>query len=119
MSRTIGHDYKEHEGYKLYKAELAARRVLPLEVALAEFEDKEDWPDLAICYVPAEAFESPEWEDTESYDYCEVCGRATNHFAEHDDMVEAGFAFYDKNGIARLTDSGWDMLYRESYGCYN
>lgn len=27
--------------------------------------------------------------------FCFVCGRATDHFAEHDDLVEAGLATYD------------------------
>jgi hypothetical protein len=30
--------------------------------------------------------------------HCFVCGRHTDHFAEHDDMVEAGTALYGPDG---------------------
>lgn len=30
--------------------------------------------------------------------HCFVCGRHTDHFAEHDDMVEAGTATYGEDG---------------------
>lgn len=32
--------------------------------------------------------------DQADEDYCFVCKRATLHFAEHDDLVEAGLAVY-------------------------
>lgn len=34
--------------------------------------------------------------------YCFVCSRATEHMAEHDDLVDAGMVEYDwDNGIVR------------------
>lgn len=30
--------------------------------------------------------------------YCFVCSRLTDHFAEHDDLVEAGLAKYGEDG---------------------
>lgn len=39
--------------------------------------------------------------------HCFVCGRHTDHFAEHDAIVEAGLATYGDDGSVRLTDK-WD-----------
>lgn len=37
------------------------------------------------------------------YEFCFVCGRPTDHRAEHDDLVEAGRARYDEhNGVVDL-----------------
>ena len=37
--------------------------------------------------------------------FCFVCSRAAEHFAEHDDLVEAGLVTYDADGSVRLTES--------------
>jgi hypothetical protein len=66
-----------------------------------------------MVFVPAEEEVCIEWEAS---DYCEVCRRCTNHFAEHDDLLEMGYAYYDVDGVARWTDAGRNWLYNESYG---
>jgi len=48
--------------------------------------------------------------DEQDDDHCFVCSRHTSHYAEHDDMVEAGTAYYD-GGDVWPTGSGprvWD-----------
>ena len=40
--------------------------------------------------------------------HCFVCSRHTNHFAEHDDMVEKGFATYGEDGSVFWTEKGWN-----------
>lgn len=47
------------------------------------------------------------WDD-ESDPHCFVCGRHTDHFAEHDDMVEAGYAQYEDDGTVTWTEKGWN-----------
>jgi hypothetical protein len=37
--------------------------------------------------------------------YCYVCGRCTDHVAEHDELVELGLARYDR-GDVRWTPAG-------------
>lgn len=40
-------------------------------------------------------------EDTMTWEpepFCFVCSRCTDHFAEHDDLVEAGLAHYGEDG---------------------
>jgi hypothetical protein len=56
--------------------------------------------------VYTEAF-APVVED-EHDPHCFVCGRHTNHFAEHDDMVEQGFAQYEQDGSVTWTEKGWN-----------
>src|SRR4051794_24723547 len=47
-------------------------------------------------------------EDYDAYDpYCFVCSRCTDHFAEHDGLVEAGLAEYSADGSVRKT-AQWD-----------
>lgn len=45
----------------------------------------------------------------EEYDpaFCFVCGRCTDHWGEHDDLVEAGLAEYRDNGSVAKTEQ-WD-----------
>lgn len=46
--------------------------------------------------------------DEEADPHCFVCGRHTDHFAEHDDLVEAGLASYDlADGTVHRTEA-WD-----------
>lgn len=40
--------------------------------------------------------------------HCFVCGRHTDHFGEHDDMVEAGTARYDDEGNVYPVPWAWD-----------
>jgi hypothetical protein len=40
--------------------------------------------------------------------HCFICGRHTDHFAEHDDMVEAGYAQYEDDGSVTWTEKGWN-----------
>lgn len=52
-------------------------------------------------FVSDEVKESGEWfpgaflMNDRDEDHCFVCGRHTSHFAEHDDLVEAGLARYE------------------------
>lgn len=39
--------------------------------------------------------------------HCYVCGRHTDHFAEHDNLVEDGFATYGDDGSVYRTEA-WD-----------
>lgn len=49
---------------------------------------------------------APRPEDT--YEpYCFVCSRPTDHVGEHEALVEAGLASYDRDGSVRRT-SAWD-----------
>ena len=38
------------------------------------------------------------FQDQEPEPYCFVCRRCTDHFAEHDDLVEAGEVEYREDG---------------------
>lgn len=40
--------------------------------------------------------------------HCFVCQRHTDHFAEHDDMVEAGTARYGEDGSVYPVPWAWD-----------
>jgi hypothetical protein len=40
--------------------------------------------------------------------HCFVCSRHTDHFAEHDDLVEQGFARYEDDGSVTWTEKGWN-----------
>jgi hypothetical protein len=56
--------------------------------------------------------------DLEPEDHCFVCNRHTDHFAEHDALVEAGLAVYGEHGVYRT--SSWDderaeSIQREEY----
>lgn len=42
--------------------------------------------------------DAPQFEDGLDEPHCFVCGRHTEHVAEHDDLVEAGQAVYADNG---------------------
>jgi hypothetical protein len=39
--------------------------------------------------------------------FCFVCNRCTDHFAEHDDLVEAGQAFYAEDGTVYSVYETW------------
>lgn len=39
------------------------------------------------------------YDDPWDVAFCFVCSRATDHFAEHDDLVEAGLAFYEGGNV--------------------
>ena len=43
------------------------------------------------------------WDDEP---HCFVCGRHTDHFAEHDDLVEQGLAEYRDDGSVVWTAAG-------------
>lgn len=45
------------------------------------------------------------WDDTPM---CLVCGRVTDHVAEHDDLVAAGVVEYRDGGIVAWTPGGHD-----------
>lgn len=47
-------------------------------------------------------------EDVEAH--CFVCGRHTDHYAEHDDMVDAGTARYDEYGNTYPIPWRWDAV---------
>ena len=51
--------------------------------------------------------QTPMVED-ESEPHCFVCGRHTDHYAEHDDMVEAGTARYGEDGSVYPVPWFWD-----------
>lgn len=43
------------------------------------------------------------WDgEVENDPFCFVCGRCTDHFAEHDDLVEAGLARYEGSTVLDL-----------------
>lgn len=64
----------------------------------------------------------PEPEDFVSDPFCFVCGRCTDHWGEHDDLVEAGMADYKLDGSVvktekwsaaaakQITDATWAEL---------
>jgi hypothetical protein len=54
--------------------------------------------------VPMEVWDNVEEDDP----HCFVCGRHTDHFAEHDDLVEQGFARYESDGTVTWTQAGWE-----------
>lgn len=45
---------------------------------------------------------APTWRDEEEA-HCFVCGRHTDHVAEHDGLVEAGLAAYEGSAVVRTT----------------
>jgi hypothetical protein len=50
--------------------------------------------------------------DDVDVEYCFVCLRCTDHFAEHDDLVAAGLATYD-GSVVRRTEKWDDARARE------
>ena len=46
------------------------------------------------------------WDD-EDDPHCFICKRHTDHFAEHDDLVEKGYARYEEDGSVTWTEEGW------------
>jgi hypothetical protein len=53
------------------------------------------------------------WDNVEEDDpHCFICSRHTDHFAEHDDMVEAGYAQYESDGTVTWTEKGWNEYKR-------
>lgn len=48
---------------------------------------------------------APSWRDEEEA-HCFVCSRHTDHFAEHDGLVEAGLAAYEGSAVVRT--ALWD-----------
>lgn len=49
-----------------------------------------------------------QWMVEEPDPHCFVCQRHTDHFAEHDDMVEAGTARYGSDGSVYPVPWAWD-----------
>lgn len=91
------------------------------ETLAAWGEQNDRWPtDDIIGYTnadPATLSVDPDPEffapvDEPEQDWCGVCGRPTDHFAEHDGLVEAGLAEY-RNGSVQRTDKWDDALARE------
>lgn len=40
----------------------------------------------------------------ENFTFCFICNRATEHVAEHDDLVDAGLAVYTQDGCVHPTE---------------
>jgi hypothetical protein len=57
-------------------------------------------------YVEENPFEFPSVGfDFDEYDpHCFVCGRHTDHFGEHEALVEAGLAYYTGDGSVHKTE---------------
>lgn len=55
---------------------------------------------LAYSTSTGDAPKAPEvrWDDPQDDPFCFVCARCTDHFAEHDDLVEQGLAEYREDG---------------------
>lgn len=111
MSRTVKSEHRTdgwHIGHMLERKARPAGRILP--ILDAEVEDgPEPWD---LCFVPVES----DVEDDFMFEcdpFCHVCGRLTNHFAEHCDLVEMGYAYYTEDGSVMWTEAGraWDMLF--------
>lgn len=52
--------------------------------------------ELGISVEERDSF-NPFYDESDYYDeWCFVCGRPTDHRAEHDDLVEQGLASYDR-----------------------
>lgn len=65
--------------------------------------------DHAATVVPPARPETEEYMLPEDPDpHCFVCGRNTDHFAEHDDLVDAGLARYTGDGSVHRTDAWTD-----------
>jgi len=65
--------------------------------------------NITVNGLPLDEYLMQNDPSSDPYDYepyCFVCNRSTDHFAEHDDLVEAGLAEY-VNGDVRRTDK-WD-----------
>lgn len=112
MSRTVKWEHQTdswHISHRLERQARPAGRILG--VLAAEMEDgPEPWD---LCFVPAE---SDVEEDFTPDPFCYVCGRCTDHFAEHCDLVELGYCFYAEDGSVMWTEAGrkWDMLFDKS-----
>lgn len=55
--------------------------------------------------APRREVPTPEYVE-EHEPHCFVCGRHTDHWGEHDDMVDAGTAYYTPEGDVWPTGSG-------------
>jgi hypothetical protein len=58
---------------------------------------------MGLSTIPRKGGENMELQDREVC--CYVCGRATDHWAEHDDLVGLGLAIYTDAGV-EWTDFG-------------
>lgn len=114
MSRTTKWEHRSdswHVGHRLERQARPAGRIL--RVLEAEIDQgPEPWD---LCFIPQEA--EPETYDWDMDPFCYVCGRSTDHFAEHCDLVEMGYAYYTEDGSVMWTEEGraWDMLFDLSY----
>lgn len=52
---------------------------------------------------------APTMAEMEEDPFCFVCGRNTDHWGEHDDMVGAGTARYEDNGNVYPVPWGYDV----------
>lgn len=61
----------------------------------------------------ADELSSPQggWDEVS---FCFVCGRCTDHVAEHDDLVELGLAQYEDGGYVVIVDSDALYAYRDA-----
>lgn len=111
MSRTVKWEHKSdgiHTCHKLHRQARPAGRILQV-LALEMDEGPEPW-DLCFEPAPSDLFEA---DISDIGPFCHVCHRLTDHFAEHCDLVELGFAYYTDDGSVMWTESGraWDMLF--------
>lgn len=122
MSRTYKWEHRSdswHVGHKLERqARPAGRIVRVLEAELASMSEPEGPDKFPTCFVPV-MDEAPLVSDWDDDPFCYVCGRCTDHFAEHCDLVELGYCYYTEEGSVHLTPAGREYMIRESYSCYN
>jgi hypothetical protein len=62
--------------------------------------------ETGVVRVTPQNIEPNVWDVDDAH--CFVCSRHTDHFAEHDDLVEQGFAQYEQDGSVTWTEKGWN-----------
>lgn len=82
-----------------------------IRVAAAQRAEVSAAPVLRLAFTSETGVTRPQREARpldDHEEHCFVCGRHTDHWGEHDDMVEQGFATYGDNGDVYWTQLGWE-----------
>lgn len=78
---------------------------------LAEYQDDQEFYAADDACADAQTIDPYGYaglplDDEDTWDYCFVCSRPTNHVGEHNALVAAGLATYDEGIVSRA--AAWD-----------
>lgn len=77
----------------------------PMDLSVMDADD--DGQLVAIDY-------DEDWGTHDEDPFCFVCGRSTDHVAEHDDLVDEGLVAYEHGGFVVWTPEGRGWFYSQA-----